>query len=219
VIGTGGAGVTGAVVAGTTFRLPAVAAVVLVVVGLTAGAAPAIAISLTRVRVPQPRGDLDPAAAGPQPGVGAEDVRAGVGLGREILLGLSAATALLLAMSAPLLPRLGVSGTLLGVVAAALIMLRTRRTRALVDVSLGLAGGLVGLVLVAGAAALVHPGWRTVLAVVALGTGVVLLLASAAPGPRRLWVGRLADVAEVVVLVVLLPLLVLAIGLVAAVRT
>jgi hypothetical protein len=50
-------------------------------------------------------------------------------------------------------------------------------------------------------------------------TGAVLLIGSAVPRVSRLLVGRAADVAEAIALLSLLPLLVLAIGLVAAVRT
>jgi hypothetical protein len=136
-----------------------------------------------------------------------------------VLLGLAVTVGLLVVVAGPFLAHLGVSGFLLGVVLVAVVLLRSRRSRARPDVAVQLLGGVAALAALAVSAALVHPGWRTALAGALVGTGVVLLLASSAPARSRLWLGRAADVAEGVALVAVLPLVVLAAGLISAVRS
>lgn len=150
--------------------------------------------------------DIDAAAVG-------SDAR----LAHEILVAIASTVGLLLVAVAPLAVGLGLSGTLLAVVCAGVLMLRTRQYRTGTEVLVGLVSGLLGLVSVAISLLWLHPDWRPTTAVVLAATGGVLLaltLVPATPSVRR---GRLGDVAETVALVSLLPLAVVATGLFSAI--
>ncbi|MDN4161376.1 type VII secretion integral membrane protein EccD [Nocardioides abyssi] len=136
----------------------------------------------------------------------------------EILLGISATVGLLLVIIAPLAVALGLSGTLLAVVASIVVMLRTRQYRTGSEVLVGLVSGIAGLVSVSIAVLWIHPDWRPVGAVVLAATGAVLLAATLLPATPSLRRGRLGDLAESICLLSLLPLTVLATGVFAAVR-
>ena len=97
-------------------------------------------------------------------------------------------------------------------------MLRTRQYRTGSEVLVGLASGILGLLVTAGAVLVVHPEWQATVAVVLAAAGAVLLAATLVPGSASVRRGRLGDVAEVVSLVALVPLLVLAVGLFDRVR-
>ncbi|NHC14819.1 type VII secretion integral membrane protein EccD [Motilibacter deserti] len=216
VVGTAGLA-AGVALAATSWPTARVVAVVLVVAVLLGSAVPALALAAARVRAPAPRSDSE-IVADPEP-VDPADVTRQVRLGRSLQVALAVASGLLAVLSAPFVVRLGVSGLLLGVVACAVVLLRTRQYRALRDVSVGMACGIAGLVALAVAAVVVHPSWREALAACLVGVGVVLLAAAVTPHPPSIRLARAADVAEAVALVALLPLLVLATGLVAAVRS
>lgn len=146
--------------------------------------------------------DIDPAEVG-------SDAR----LAHEILVSIGATVGLLLVAVAPLAVGAGLSGTLLAVVCALVLMLRTRQYRTGTEVLVGLVSGLLGLVSVAVSLLWLHPDWRPTTAVVLAATGGILLavtLVPSAPSVRR---ARLGDVAETAALVSLLPLAVLATGL------
>ena len=150
--------------------------------------------------------DIDAAAVG-------SDAR----LAHEILVAIASTVGLLLVLVAPLAVGLGLSGTLLAVVCAGVLMLRTRQYRTGTEVLVGLVSGLLGLFSVALSLLWLHPDWRPTTAVVLAATGGVLLaltLVPATPSVRR---GRLGDVAETVALVSLLPLAVVATGLFSAI--
>lgn len=146
--------------------------------------------------------EIDPAEVG-------SDAR----LAHEILVAVAATVGLLLAAVAPVAVDVGLSGTLLAVVCALVLMLRTRQYRTGTEVLVGLVSGLLGLVSVAVSLLWLHPDWRPTTAVVLAATGGVLLaltLVPATPSVRR---ARLGDVAETAALVSLMPLAVLATGL------
>lgn len=145
-------------------------------------------------------------------------VAADVRVAHDRLLALSASVGLLLVLAAPLAVSLGLAGTLVAVLASLVLMLRTRQYLSGVDVLVGIVSGVAGLASVATAVLWLHPHWRPAAAgALATGGGVLLALTllPATPSVRR---GRLGDVAESVSLLLLPPLLVGAVGLVAAVR-
>ncbi|MEV7429747.1 MULTISPECIES: type VII secretion integral membrane protein EccD [unclassified Nocardioides] len=145
-------------------------------------------------------------------------VRSDARVAHEILIGISSTVGLLLVIAAPLAVSLGLSGTLLAVVACLVVMLRTRQYRTGSEVLVGLVSGIAGLVAVAVALLWLHPDWRPTAAVALAATGAVLLAATLLPGEPSLRRGRLGDLAESLCLLSLLPLTVVATGVFAAVR-
>jgi hypothetical protein len=125
---------------------------------------------------------------------------------------------LLLVLTAPLAVSLGVAGTLLAIVAALVVMLRTRQYRTGSEVLVGLVSGIAGLASVAVSMLWLHPGWRPTAAVVLAVTGAVLLAVTLLPSTPSVRRGRFGDLAESVCLLALLPLLVVATGVFAAIR-
>lgn len=136
----------------------------------------------------------------------------------EILVAVSATVGLLLVLIAPLAVSLGLSGTLLAVLACLVVMLRTRQYRTGSEVLVGLVSGIVGLVSVAVSLLWLHPDWRPTAAVALAATGAVLLLVTLLPSTPSVRRGRFGDIAETAALVALLPLLVLAVGVYSAIR-
>lgn len=136
----------------------------------------------------------------------------------QILVAISATVGLLLVLVAPLAVSLGLSGTLLAVVACLVVMLRTRQYRTGNEVLVGLGSGILGLVSVAVSLLWMHPEWRPTVAVTLAATGAVLLAVTLVPGTPSLRRGRLGDLAETFSLLALLPLVVLATGIFDAVR-
>ncbi|GAA2139707.1 type VII secretion integral membrane protein EccD [Nocardioides koreensis] len=136
----------------------------------------------------------------------------------EILVAVSATVGLLLVLIAPLAVSLGLSGTLLAVLACLVVMLRTRQYRTGSEVLVGLVSGILGLASVAVAMLWLHPDWRPTAAVALAATGAVLLAVTLLPSTPSVRRGRFGDVAETAALVALLPLLVLAVGIYAAIR-
>jgi hypothetical protein len=139
-------------------------------------------------------------------------------LAHEILVAITGTVGLLLVLIAPLAVSLGVSGTLLAVVASLVVMLRTRQYRTGTEVLVGLVSGILGLVSVAVAMLWLHPDWRPTAAVALAATGAVVLAATLLPSTPSVRRGRFGDVAESVALLALLPLLIVATGVFAAVR-
>ena len=136
----------------------------------------------------------------------------------EILVAVSATVGLLLVLIAPLAVSLGLSGTLLAVLACLVVMLRTRQYRTGSEVLVGLVSGIVGLGSVAVSLLWLHPDWRPTAAVALAATGAVLLLVTLLPSTPSVRRGRFGDIAETAALVALLPLLVLAVGVYSAIR-
>lgn len=137
----------------------------------------------------------------------------------QILVAISATVGLLLVLVAPLAVSLGLSGTLLAVVACLVVMLRTRQYRTGNEVLVGLGSGILGLVSVAVSLLFMHPDWRPTVAVTLAATGAVLLAVTLVPGTPSLRRGRLGDLTETLSLLALLPLVVLATGIFDAVRS
>ncbi|MFD0805779.1 type VII secretion integral membrane protein EccD [Nocardioides caeni] len=146
--------------------------------------------------------DIDPARV-------AADAR----LAHEILLAITGTVGLLLVLLTPFAVGLGVSGTLLAVVACLIVMLRTRQYRTGTEVLVGLCSGIGGLLVAALSALALHPDWRPTLAVVLAVAGAVLMVATLTPSAPSVRRGRLGDVLESAALLALLPLLVVATGL------
>ncbi|WP_323791316.1 type VII secretion integral membrane protein EccD [Nocardioides sp.] len=148
------------------------------------------------------RDDLDPVR-----------VAANARLAHEILVAISASVGILLVLVAPPAVTRGLDGTLLVVVACAIVMLRTRQYRTGSEVLVGLASGVLGLVSMTVALLVAWPEWRPATAVVLAVAGGVLLVSTLSPSAPSLRRGRLGDVLETIALLSLLPLLVLASGL------
>lgn len=146
--------------------------------------------------------DIDPARV-------AADAR----LAHEILLAISGTVGLLVVLLVPFAVSLGVSGTLLAIVACLVVMLRTRQYRTGTEVLVGLCSGIAGLVVVAGSTLALHPDWRPTLAVVLAVVGAVLMIVTLTPSAPSVRRGRFGDVLESTALLALLPLLVVASGL------
>jgi type VII secretion integral membrane protein EccD len=151
--------------------------------------------------------DIDPARVG-------ADAR----VAHEILVAVSGTVGVLLVLVAPLAVSLGVSGTILAVMACLVVMLRTRQYRTGSEVLVGLVSGILGLVSVAVSMLWMHPDWRPTAAVALAVTGAVLLAVTLLPATPSVRRGRFGDVAESVSLLALLPLLVVAVGLYSSIR-
>ncbi|KQP65387.1 MULTISPECIES: type VII secretion integral membrane protein EccD [Nocardioides] len=140
-------------------------------------------------------------------------VSADARVAHEILVAISATVGLLLVLVVPLAVGLGLSGTLLAVVACLVVMLRTRQYRTGSEVLVGLVSGIVGLGAVALSLMYLQPEWRPTTAVVLAAAGAVLLAVTLLPRTPSVRGGRFGDVVETVALLAMLPLLVLASGL------
>ena len=218
---------TGLVTRATAFD-PAVVLVTALVLAVMAGSVfPWLAVGATgtvgRHSAIAPVASADSGTAGADPDRVAADAR----LAHEVLVSLSVTVGVLLLLLAPAAVSLGLAGTVLAGLAALVVMLRTRQYRAHAEVLVGLGSGLAGLVSVAASVLGTHAQWRPVAAAVLAAVGGVVLLVTllrpttsapstaGAPALRR---GRLGDLAETIALVCLLPLLVVAGGLLSAVR-
>ncbi|MFW6773557.1 type VII secretion integral membrane protein EccD [Nocardioides sp. CPCC 205120] len=143
--------------------------------------------------------------------IDADRVLADARTAHEILVGVSASVGLLLVVAIPFEVSLGLFGTIVAALSCLALMLRTRQYRTGLEVFVGLASGIVGLLVTAAAVLVLHPDWRPTTAVVLAAAGGVVLATTLVPSTPSLRRGRLGDVAETLALVALLPLLVLAI--------
>ncbi len=208
--------VVGGIVGSTDLTAGQVGAVALVLCVLGGSLVPWVALGTTRTAV-QPahsHADLTAEPMTVDPGQVRDDLRSG----HELLLAVTVAVGLVLVLATPLAVGLGVAGTLVAVLAAAILLLRTRQYRSGSEVLVGMVTGLGGLVSVVAAVIVLHPGWRPALSLVLALTGAVLLVLTLVPSAPSVRRGRVGDIAEGVALVALLPLLVAAVGLVEAVR-
>ena len=192
-------------------------AVVLVIVVIAGSVFPWLALGATSTRVDQIYSvtDItsDPAV------IDGDRVRSDARLAHQILVAVTATVGVLLVLISPFAVTLGVTGTLLAVMACIVVMLRTRQYRTDSEVRTGLVSGLLGLGSVAVSILVKQAEWRAEAAVAFAVAGAVLLAATLIPSSPSLRRGRLGDVLETICLLALLPLLVLAIGVVSAVRT
>ena len=207
---------TGLVVRGAALPPAVMLTTVLVLAVMSGSVLPWLALDAVGTRAPplHSAADVtaDPSAIDPA-GITVE-VRAA----HEILVGLSASVGLLLVLIAPLAVSLGIAGTAVALLSCLVLMLRTRQYSSGTAALVGLVSGLAGLVSVAGAVLWLHPDWRPAAAAALTVGGGALLAATllpATPSARR---SRLGEVAESVSLLLLPPLLVDAVGLLAAVR-
>ncbi len=189
--------------------------VVLTVVVMAGSVFPWLAIGLTGTSVDQLFSPADISADPDE--IDPDRVGADALLAHEILVAISSTVGLLLVLIAPLAVSLGLSGTLLAVVASLVVMLRTRQYRTGTEVLVGLVSGILGLASVAVSLLVLQPDWRPATAVVLAATGGVLLASTLLPSTPSVRRGRLGDVVETMSLLALLPLLVLATGLFSAI--
>jgi type VII secretion integral membrane protein EccD len=181
------------------------------------GGLPSVALGATGTKVPQLRSihditaDVDP--------IELERLGTDARVAHQILLAVWATAGLLLVGIAPLEVSLGLWGTALAVGSCLIVMLRVRRHRARTQVLVGLVAGIAGVSSVATSLIFLHPEWSPFTAVTLLATGGALLGVTLLPAsPSARW-GRAGDLVESAALLALLPLLVLATGLFAAVRS
>lgn len=207
---------SGGIVVVSSFTAAAVYTVALVLAVLVGSVLPWLALGSTGTRVEQAHSDTDITAEPPE--VRPDDVRRDARSGHEVLLAVTATGGLLLVLVSPLAVSLGVCGALLPVCGSVVLMLRTRQYRVGTEVAAGLACGVAGLVAVAVSIIVEHAAWHVTLAMVLVGVSAVLLVLTLVPTTPSVRRGRLGDVAELTALVAMFPLLVVATGLVSAVR-
>lgn len=207
---------TGLVMRAVTFDPAVVLTTTLVLVVIVGSVFPWLALGATGTTVEQlySAGDITAEPAEIDPARVAADAR----VAHDILVAFQATVGLLLVLIAPLAVSLGVSGAVLAVVCCVVVMLRTRQYRTGLEVLVGLVSGIAGLASCAVSLIWLHPEWRPGAALALAVAGAVLLALTLVPSPPSLRRGRLGDVAETAGLVALLPLLVLAIGVVHALR-
>jgi hypothetical protein len=146
-------------------------------------------------------------------------LRADARLAHQILITTSATAGLLLLIGAPLAVSLGPSGTALAVTCSLVVLLRTRRHHAGSQVRVGLVSGITGLLSAATTTLWLHTSWRPTVAPVLATAGVVVLLAATLlPAGHSVRRDRLGDLVESAALLATLPLLVVAVGIFAAIR-
>lgn len=194
----------------------AVLATTLALVVAAGSVLPWLALGATTTRVEQLYTTAD-IVADPEP-VDAGRVAGDARMAHELLVGVTATVGILLVLLGPLVVSLGLSGVVLALLCCAIVLLRTRQYRTRSAVLVGLVSGVAGLLAVAVAVLWLYPDWRPWTALVLAATGGLLLALTVVPMPASVRGGRLGDVAELVALLALLPTLLVAAGVVAAVR-
>jgi type VII secretion integral membrane protein EccD len=204
------AGLIGGVGAVLGIAVSGAGAAAILIVALVAGigVAPLVAVRLGRLPIPIVSASPDVIASDHRPR--RDDVLAAVVRADQILYGSLLGIALLEVTCAAMLARTtGLAGPLLGGLASATLLLRARLFPTVAARMPLLVGGLLGLTLV-GWAVLdgAGPGTRALAVMLALGT-VAILLGTAAVAYRRRgtspYLGRLADLVDVVAVVALAP--------------
>lgn len=208
-------GIVAAVVQTTDLEVGRVAGVALVVVVLAGSVYPRLALSATGRSVPQAY-THDELVAEPDE-VREGDVRADARRAHGLVLAVSVSLGVLVVLAAPVVVGLGVVGTVLTLCAAAVVMLRTQQLRVGREVGVGLALGVLALAVVAGSALVQHESWRSAVGVVLAVAGGVVLVMTIVPLPASVRRGRVAEFVEMAAVVAMLPLMVFAVGIVAAV--
>jgi hypothetical protein len=118
---------------------------------------------------------------------------------------------------APLAASLGPAGALVAMLACVAMMLRARLRHSRAEVLTGLGGGVLGLLVTAGAVLWLEPSWRPGAALALAGSGLAVLgLGLIRPG-ATVRAARLADLAETTALLSLPPALVVATGVLTSV--
>ena len=206
----------GTVVGVSSLDPAAVHTVVLPLVVALASLFPWASLSVTGTQVEQAHTHAD-LTADPRP-IDPDDVRRDMALGHQVLVAVIVTAGLLGVLIAPAAVSLGLSGTLLAVAAAVVMLLRTRHYRLGVEVATGLTCGIATLASVAVSILVLHPAWHAGLALLLGVAAAALLVAALNPLPASVRRGRAADVVELAALVAMLPLAVIATGLASAVQ-
>ena len=216
VLGVAGAAV-GGILLGTTFDPNRVVAIVVVVAVILGSLIPWFALSSARTMVTPMQSESE-ILGDPVP-IDPDRVTRGVDLAHDLVLGLSLSVALLVIIGAPAVVQLGWAG--LGIVWAAGVvqMMRTRQFLLARDVVVGLVGGALGIVAGTVTALVQHPGWGVVIGPVVGVAAAGVLVSLALPEKATVRRGRVLDVCEGLALFALLPLLVIALGLIASIKS
>lgn len=183
----------------------------LTVVVLASGGLPRLALGATGAgrHVAIVAGDVGAVVAS---GIDLERLSGDVRAAREILVSASAAAGSLLVVLAPVAVAQGPGGFLVPVLGSGVVMLRTRRCRAAVDVLLGIGSGVMGVVSTLVALLFLADGWRWASGAVVAVVGVLLLACTLLPPIDEARRGRLGDIAERILLGALVPALLVAVG-------
>jgi ESX secretion system protein EccD len=188
---------------------PRAAAILVVILVAGIGLAPLLSVRLGRLPLPVVTASPQLLAAERRPA--RPEVLAAVVRGDEILIGTLTGIAVAAAACVAVLTSAGgVSAPLLGGLAAAALLLRARLFPAVASRLPLLTGGLVGVALTAAATAAASGSATRLLGVALAFVAVVALLATAATAHRRRagnspYLGRLADILDVVTVVALAP--------------
>ena len=200
----------GLLLTGADFDQDVALTVALALVVMAGSVFPWLALGVTSTSVDQLYSPADITADPAE--IQAHRVAADARVAHEILVAITATVGLMLVLIAPLAVRLNIYGTVLAVVCALIVMLRTRQYRTGAEVMVGLGSGILGLASVAVSLLVFHESWRPTTAVVLAATGAVLLAVTLLPSTGSVRRGRLGDVAETIALLSILPLLVMATG-------
>jgi type VII secretion integral membrane protein EccD len=216
ILGAVGAAGSGLVIT-TDLHAADVYLTALVLVVVAAGVLPALALAAAGGSSPQPQ---DPGTVPDDPDeVAIDDVRAGALTGHSVMLAITVTSGLLVALVAPLAVTLGLTGTLTAAAAAVALLIRTRQYRSGTEVGAGLISAALGIASIAISILVLRPEWRPGLVIVLTVLSAGTLVSTLVPVSSSVARGRAAEMLEVVALVAMLPLLVLAIGIVSAVRS
>ena len=216
VLGVAAAAVGGILLA-TAFDPNRVVAIVVVVAVILGSLIPWFALSSARTMVVPMQSESeilgDPAPIDP------DRVSRGIDLAHDLVLGMSLSVALVVIVGAPAVVQLGWAG--LGIVWAAGVvqMMRTRQFLLARDVVVGLVGGALGIVAGTVTALVQHPGWGVVIGPVVGVAAAAVLVSLALPEKATVRRGRVLDVCEGLALFALVPLLVIALGLIASIKS
>ncbi len=211
------AAATGGVLLASTFDPNKVVAIVVVVAVVLGSLIPWFALSSSRTMVTPMQSESE-ILAEPAP-IDPDRVQRGIDLAHDLVLGLSLSVAIIVVLSAPSVVALGWAG--LGIIWAAGVvqMMRTRQFLLARDVVVGLLGGALGIVAGTVTALLQHPAWGVVIGPVVGVAAAAVLVSLALPDKATVRKGRILDLCEALALFALVPLLVIALGLIAAFRS
>ncbi|HEU4330863.1 MAG TPA: type VII secretion integral membrane protein EccD [Lapillicoccus sp.] len=211
------AAATGGILLTTTFDANKVVAIVVVVAVILGSLIPWFALSSSRTMVTPMQSESE-ILAEPAP-IDPDRIRRGVDLAHDLVLGLSLSVTLVVVLGAPSVVQLGWAG--LGIVWAAGVvqMMRTRQFLLARDVVVGLLGGALGIVAGTVTALLQHPDWAVVIGPIVGVAAAAVLVSLALPDRATVRQGRILDLCEGLALFLLIPLLVVALGLIAAFRS
>ena len=201
---------TGLLTQRTSYDPAGVLSVLLTLVVLGNGVVPWLALAAT--------GPAYDVLVTDDPGVPAEidlsTLRADARIAHEVLLAAAVSVGLLLVAVAPLAVTRGPAGAVVAVLCCLVVLVRTRGQRDGVEVLVGLASGVLGLVSTAVAVLWLQPAWRPVASLVLAASGMAALV----PGGTSPRWARCVEVVETAALLALPPVLMVACGAVTAVR-